>query len=92
MKSSLNSLGAAAARCNMKDSGGMKKVITIMASLWSRILYFDTPAIFQVAVGHGCARVCHAAIYAAAQNNALKIQIIILISIAVILFDLSRNA
>ena len=31
MNSGMNSPGAAAASCNMKDSGSMKKLITIMA-------------------------------------------------------------
>ena len=69
MNSGMNSPGAAAASCNMKDSGGMKKLITIMAPPWSRIRLCSYPAIIHVAVADMDATY---GAYVAAEKNTLK--------------------
>ena len=48
MNSGMNSPGAAAASCNMKDSGSMKHLITIMAPPWSRIRFCSYPLSFML--------------------------------------------
>ena len=65
MNSGMNSPGAAAASCNMKDSGGMKKLI-------AHTVFSYPPAIFHVAAGRSCVSAVHVAFLVATENDTFE--------------------